>query len=154
MPRLELSQTMCGSTDEVYDLVCDMESYPQYMKNVQSVKVLERSYRKTVTAWFTEVEGSRIRWTELDEFDPEEKIIRYRLIKGDLAKFEGQWSILPEGQGSKVLLTLEFDLGIPLFSKLFHYVLVKKVHDNCQEMLDAFKKMMEDGKKNIYVDIT
>lgn len=147
MPSIKLSQVINKPIDVVYDLVCDMESYPRYIKNILSVQVLERSPGKTVTFWVTEVDGMKLTWQEVDEFFPEKWMIRCHRVKGDLERYESEWSLQACHKGTMLYLTIDFDLGIPLFTGLFQYLLVKKVTDYCHDILTRFKEIAEKDEK-------
>ncbi|MCW5867372.1 MAG: SRPBCC family protein, partial [Candidatus Eremiobacteraeota bacterium] len=90
MAYVERSIIIEGPIEQVYELAKDMEAYPNFMPDVESVKVIEREPKRTVTEWETSVDGTPILWTEEDLFDDENFVIDYRLIEGDLDKFEGQ----------------------------------------------------------------
>ena len=45
-----------------------MEGFPEFMPDVQSVKVIKREDNMTVTDWITEIDGTEIIWTEEDHF--------------------------------------------------------------------------------------
>lgn len=146
MPQIETTLLIEQRPELVYELACDMESYPLYMENVRSVTVLERALHKTLTAWDTEIDGKSFRWLEQDEFFPEELVIRYRQTKGDLAKFQGQWTFQRAPEGTLVILTVDFDLGIPMLAGLFNLILEKKVRVNCQQMLKGIKDRAESER--------
>ncbi len=147
MPYVESSIVIKGDVREIYELAKDMESYPQYMPDVESVKVLSRENNTTVTDWVTSVEGTPFLWQELDEFDDDNCRISYRLIEGDLDKFEGEWIFEPVEGGTKVTLTVDYDFGIPELTKLIGPTLQQKVKENSEMMLEAMKKRIEQNAK-------
>lgn len=150
MPRVELTETILAPLETVYDLTSNMEGYPEYMKNVISVQVLERFPGKTITYWIMEVEGMKMRWRELDEFFTEEKTIRFHLLNGDLDRLEGHWTFEDRPEGTHVIFYLDFDLGVPMLNGLFHYLLLKKVRENCQDMLLGLKEKAETKEVPLY----
>lgn len=143
MPRVECSVKIQGSAKVAYEIASDMESYPFYMENVESVQILERSENRTVTKWQTKVDGRRIGWIEEDSFDGDNLRIDYRLIKGDLRKFEGYWHFLQEGSEVRAELIVEFDLGIPVLATLINPLLKQKTYENSMAMLGAIKEQVE-----------
>jgi coenzyme Q-binding protein COQ10 len=143
MAYVERSIRICGQPSAVYELAKDMESYPDFMPDVESVKVVERSPARTVTEWETSVDGTPILWTEEDLFDDDNLVIRYRLIEGDLDKFEGEWRFLAiEGQ-TQVTLTVDYDFGIPELTAMIGPTLEQKVGENSQMMLEGMKRRIE-----------
>ncbi len=143
MPYVEESIYVEGDIDAVYAIAEDMEKYPQYMPDVESVTVLERSDNSTRTEWVTNVEGTPIIWIEVDEFDKANHIIRYRLIEGDLDKFEGEWRFERRGEGTQVTLGVDYDFGIPALTELIGPTLEVKVRENSQMMLAGMKAHIE-----------
>lgn len=145
MPKVETEILIDGPVQAAWQLACDMEKYPDYMENVEEVRVLERDNadHTTVTNWVTSVDGHKIRWVEKDYFDLEHLKISYRQISGDLKKFQGEWSFSAVGEHTRVTLDVDFEFGIPMLSKLLNPILAKKLTANCQEMLKAIKAQVE-----------
>jgi len=143
MAYVERSILIEGPIEQVYELAKDMEAYPDFMPDVESVKVVEREARRTVTEWETSVDGTPILWTEEDLFDDENFVIDYRLIEGDLDKFEGQWRFSRQGSATQVVLTVDYDFGIPELTNLIGPTLEQKVGENSEMMLQGMKRRIE-----------
>lgn len=143
MPYVECSIQIKGNPDAIYALAKDMESFPAYMPDVESVKVLETRANMTVTEWVTNVEGTPIIWTEEDHFDDGGRVITYKLIEGDLDKFEGAWTFVAADGGTLVTLGVDFDFGIPSLTELIGPTLEIKVRENSEMMLTAMKERVE-----------
>lgn len=127
----------------MYAIAKDMEAFPQFMPDVKSVKVLERGPNYTVTDWKVQIVGRQFQWQERDEFDDERYHIRYRQTGGDLKKFEGEWRFEETGDGVKITLTVDFDLGMPMLAGMINPILVKAVQMNSDKMLEAIKGRAE-----------
>jgi coenzyme Q-binding protein COQ10 len=143
MVYVERSIVIEGPIEQVYELAKDMEAYPDFMPDVESVKVIEREPKRTVTEWETSVDGTPILWTEEDLFDDENYVIDYRLIEGDLDKFEGQWRFSRQGSSTQVVLTVDYDFGIPELTNLIGPTLELKVGENSEMMLMGMKRRIE-----------
>lgn len=143
MPYVEKKIIIKGEPQQCYALASNMEDFPQFMPDVQSVKVLKREENKTTTDWVTEIDGTEIIWTEEDTFDPDNLVVAYKLIEGDLDKFEGQWLFKPVSEGTEVTLTVDFDFGIPELVHLIGDILIIKVGENSEMMLNGLKKQIE-----------
>ena len=143
MPYVEKKIIIKGEPKQCYALASNMEDFPQFMPDVQSVKVLKREENKTTTDWVTEIDGTEIIWTEEDTFDPDNLVVAYKLIEGDLDKFEGQWLFKPVSEGTEVTLTVDFDFGIPELVHLIGDILIIKVGENSEMMLNGLKKQIE-----------
>lgn len=143
MSFVEVSILVNSSPQAVYDLAKEMERYPDFMPDVESITVVERGADRTVTEWVTNVEGIPICWKEEDIFDDAATTISYRLIEGDLDKFEGAWTFEPKDGGTRVTLTVDFDFGMPTLADLLGPILKVKVEENSEMMLAGMKKEIE-----------
>jgi ribosome-associated toxin RatA of RatAB toxin-antitoxin module len=143
VPYVEASININTSPETAYDLAKDMESYPKFMESVEKVETLERGSDYTITKWHTKLQGRPVVWTERDVFDDVAKKINYTLVKGDLKKFQGAWTFQQVGTGTLVKLTVDFELGIPMFASLLNPIAVMTVKQNCESMLKAMKKQLE-----------
>jgi len=144
MSYVESSVNIQGKREDVYILAKNMERFSEYMPDVKEVKVVKRSDNSTVTEWETLVEDIPICWKEVDEFDDNNLRIKYKLIEGDLDKFEGEWIFENIGNETKVTLTVDFDFGMPTLADLIGPVLEMKVKENSMMMLEAMKKKIEE----------
>lgn len=143
MPCVEVSISVNCTRDKIYPILKDMEKYPEFMADLVSVEVLERTGNTTVSKWVSNVDGRIIKWTELDTFDDENMYISYSQIEGDLKKFEGEWVLTPTVDGTDIKLTVDFEFGIPMISGLLNPILKKKVRENSMNMLKAVKEKVE-----------
>src|SRR6202022_36941 len=113
MPFVETSIEIAAPREKIYQLAKDMERYPEFMPDVKTVKVLSRNGNTTTTRWKTLVEEAPIEWTEVDVFDDTNTRIDYKLIEGDLDKFEGAWTFVERDGVTKVVLGATSVLGVP-----------------------------------------
>ncbi len=143
MPYLEASIVVDAPARDVYELAKDQERFPQFMPDVESVTIVERLADRVITRWKTLVEEAPIEWTEEDLFDDANARIDYKLLEGDLDKFEGSWTFV-EGDGrTHVTLTVDYDFGVPTLAELIGPTLHKKVRENSDMMLAALKREAE-----------
>ncbi|AIF51587.1 type II toxin-antitoxin system RatA family toxin [Pelosinus sp. UFO1] len=143
MPYVEVMISVSCDRAKIYPILKDMEKYPDFMNDLVSVEVLERTGNTTVTKWVSNVDGRVIKWTELDTFDDENMHISYKQVEGDLKKMEGEWLLTPNSEGTEIKLTVDFEFGIPMISGLLNPILKKKVRDNSINMLKAVKEKVE-----------
>ena len=144
MGYVERNIVIGGPVEAVYELAKDMEGYPDFLPDVESVTVVSREGNTTITEWETSVDGTPILWTEKDVFDDKTHIITYQLIEGDLEKFEGKWSFQSKDGGTEVTLTVDYDFGIPELTNLIGPTLEQKVGENSEMMLQGMKKRIEE----------
>ena len=130
MPYVETKTVIKGNGKNIYEIIKDMAAYPQFMKDLVSVEILERGENTTVSHWVSNVDGRKIVWTEKDTFYPEELKITYAQTEGDLKRMEGQWLIEQQGDACEVTLAVDFEFGIPMIAGLLNPILKKKVREN------------------------
>jgi ribosome-associated toxin RatA of RatAB toxin-antitoxin module len=147
MPYVESSIEIKAARQAIYELAKDMESYSDFMPDVEYVKIIKRNGNETVTRWKTLVEEAPIEWTEVDIFDDVNTRIDYKLIEGDLDKFEGAWTFVERDGVTKVVLGVDYDFGVPTLAELIGPILQKKVEENSMMMLQALKDRCEGGRK-------
>jgi ribosome-associated toxin RatA of RatAB toxin-antitoxin module len=144
MPYVEVNTTIKGDIKRIWAIVSDMASYPQFMPNLKTVTIEERAGNTTVSKWISNVDGRIISWRERDVFFPDDYRIEYTQVSGDLKKFEGKWQLSPDGETVNVLLTVDFEFGVPMLAALLNPLLKKKVRENSEGMLAAIKKICEE----------
>ena len=143
MPAVESTIVICAPARRVYELAKDQERFPQFMPDVETVTVMERHSDHIITKWKTLVEEAPIEWIEEDRFDDERARIDYKLLEGDLDKFEGAWTFEEREGETHVVLTVEYDFGVPTLAELIGPTLQRKVKENSDMMLRALKAEAE-----------
>jgi len=143
MPYVESRIAIAASARVVYELAKDQERFPEFMPDVETVKVLERYPDRVISRWKTLVEEAPIEWTEEDRFDDGALRIDYALLEGDLDTFQGAWTFEERDGLTHVLLTVEYDFGVPTLAELIGPTLQKKVLENSEMMLNALKRQAE-----------
>ena len=143
MPYVESTIVIDAPARTVYELAKDQERFPQFMPDVETVTVLERRSGGVIARWKTLVEEAPIEWTEEDRFDDGALRIEYKLIEGDLDKFEGAWTFEHRDGRTHVVLGVDYDFGVPTLAELIGPTLEKKVRENSEMMLAALKVQAE-----------
>ena len=143
MPYVESRIAIAAPARAVYELAKDQERFPEFMPDVETVRVLERHADRVISRWKTLVEEAPIEWTEEDRFDDGALRIDYALLEGDLDTFEGAWTFEERDGLTHVLLTVEYDFGVPTLAELIGPTLQKKVLENSEMMLKALKVQAE-----------
>ena len=145
MPYVEVHKTVQAGREKVLPIIKKMEDYPLFMADLKEVTVLERGDNYTITHWVSNVDGRTIQWTERDTFFDEEWRIHYQQTEGDLKKMEGEWRLTEIDGGTDVMLTVDFEFGIPMIAGLLNPILKMKVRDNSENMLAAVKAKVEEN---------
>ncbi len=143
MPYVETSIAIAAPARVVYELAKEQERFPQFMPDVETVTILERHPDRVISHWKTLVEEAPIEWTEEDRFDDSALRIDYKLIEGDLDKFEGLWTFAECDGTTQVVLGVDYDFGVPTLAELIGPTLERKVRENSEMMLAALKNEAE-----------
>jgi ribosome-associated toxin RatA of RatAB toxin-antitoxin module len=143
MPYVESTIVIDAPAQRVYELAKDQEHFPQFMPDVETVTILQRRPDGVISRWKTLVEEAPIEWTEDDRFDDAALRIDYKLIEGDLDKFEGAWTFENRDGRTQVVLGVDFDFGVPTLAELIGPTLERKVRENSEMMLAALKRQAE-----------
>jgi coenzyme Q-binding protein COQ10 len=143
MPYVESTIVVDAPARRVYELAKDQEHFPQFMPDVETVTILERRTDGVISRWKTLVEEAPIEWTEEDHFDDAALRIDYKLLEGDLDKFEGAWTFEHRDGRTHVVLGVDYDFGVPTLAELIGPTLEKKVRENSEMMLAALKRQAE-----------
>ncbi len=146
MPKVEVSKVVAAPVEAVFSVLSDLTVCPRFMPNVRSVERLEKGEGWDVTAWVAEMQGRVFKWQERDEYDPANRRVTFRQVKGDLKRFEGEWRCEPAEGGTRVTHAVEFDIGIPALAPLLHPVAALFYRRNIEQMLDGLAEYVQSDK--------
>lgn len=136
MPSHSESRIVPYSADRMYEIVADVEMYPQFLPWCTRLRIVDRE-RDTVLRADMEVGfgGIKERYTSRVVLDPESRTIDVAQIDGPFRKLENHWRFTPLGDSCRVDFSIEFEFRNWLLnavaSAAFERVLVK--------MTDAFE---------------
>ena len=136
MATVSRSALIMHSAGQMYDLVADVESYPEFLPWCQSAQILTQE-GDIVEASLSLAKGSLgYEFATRNRMAPGESI-DMRLLKGPFSYLHGAWSFKALGdEGCKVSLDLEFELSNPLLQAtigaVFGQAMNKMVEAFCQ----------------------
>ena len=143
MAKVEASIVIHAPLAEVYALAQDVERFPGFMPDLESVVVAERRPGWTLTEWVGVVQGRKIRWVEEDEWDDVRHVCTFRQRSGDFNRYQGMWRFDPVPEGTKTSLEVDYELDIPLAGALLSNLVKVLMRKNCESMLNALKGQLE-----------
>ena len=137
MPRIERSIILDASVPKAYEVVNDVERYPEFLAGCEQVAILETSEQEDLI----QVDVSRLGFSEsfvTRNRSVTDQSIRMELSAGPLTKLSGSWSFKPIGEvGCRVELELNYELkGV---ARLASQMLEKAVDG----VVEAFQKRIE-----------
>lgn len=122
------------SPEQMFDLVVDVERYPQFLPWVTSAELHEKSDRDLLASMEMQRAGVRERFTTRNTFE-RPSTMTLRLVRGPFRLLEGRWSFTPIGDaGTRIELEMRFEFANPVVSLLFG----KAFEQSCNSLIDAF----------------
>lgn len=151
MPRVESSVLIQAPRERVLAVAQDNEKFPEFMADLKSLKVLEKSDdgKRVVSDWVGVVPkfGTTIHWVEEDVWDGAAGTCTFRQLSGDYKQWEGVWTFTPEGgDATRFTSVVEYEIEIPLVGPLIKSMIRKAVQDNSDATLRAIKERCEQGQ--------
>lgn len=147
MPQVELESIVQAPLETVYAVARDVEAFPDFMPDVKSVRILEKSDdgSRTLTEWVAYASQLKlqVKWTEEDLWDDAARTCRFRQVKGDYDQMEGLWEFLPHPEGTLFRSTLNYELRVPLLGAIVQKVVQHLVTQNLKGILDGVKARAE-----------
>jgi coenzyme Q-binding protein COQ10 len=133
-----------------FELAREVEKYPDFMPDVDEVKVLERrDDGYTRVSWVGHAKVASIdklvKWTEEEWWDKDNLTSKFELVEGDYKHYRGDWKFEKSNGGARIKLTVDFDLGLPLIGPMIVKLLDRIMQDNIDGMLKAIKERAEHG---------
>ena len=134
MRDIQRSALVPYTAEQMFALVADFETYPQFVPWVASTSILERGPNLVVGRLEMQRSGLREQFTTRTALLPP-NAITLSLIDGPFRTFEGRWGFQPlGGRGSQVSLHVQFELKNPMVGLL----LARTLEKSCSELVDAF----------------
>ena len=128
----------------MYQVVADVEKYPQFLPWVVALRVLSRRDDGLVAEMAVGYGGLRERYTSDVRLDPAARTIAVIEIEGPFKILENRWRFTPQkneegGEGCEVEFCIEFEFK----SRLLHSVAGHAFEKVLLQMTDAFEARAE-----------
>ncbi|MEV2211854.1 aromatase/cyclase [Streptomyces sp. NPDC050997] len=121
---------------DVYRRITDFRRYPELTDTVREVRVdAPLPDGSLVSDWTVAFRGGLMRWRERDTFSPETLSLTFEQLSGDFQTFEGSWRCEPRDDGTLVVFTASFDLGIPTLAEILDPVAESTLRTNIARIL-------------------
>jgi ribosome-associated toxin RatA of RatAB toxin-antitoxin module len=136
-PIMQITRTalVLFPANQMYELVEDVASYPQFLSWCVASKLIESSQDSQVASLDIAIAGIRQSFTTRNHMVPDQRIAM-ELLEGPFQQLTGEWRFEPLGStGSKILLQLDFNFSGNLLSSAFRHgfasVADRLVNDFC-----------------------
>lgn len=136
MYKVNRSALLGYSARQMYDIVVDIERYPEFLNWCSATRIVERSDGQVVASIEISFKGLHRSFTTRNTMDPG-RSVRIELVDGPFRTLNGFWKFIElDSQSSKIELDLEFD-----FSSVFVSRLVGPVFSQiANHQLEAFQR--------------
>jgi ribosome-associated toxin RatA of RatAB toxin-antitoxin module len=122
------------SPEQMFDLVIDVERYPEFLPWVAAAQLHERSGHELLASMEMQRGGVRERFTTRNRFDRPD-FMTLQLVQGPFRTLDGRWSFTPIADaGTRIELEMRFEFASPVVSLLFG----KAFEQSCGALIDAF----------------
>jgi ribosome-associated toxin RatA of RatAB toxin-antitoxin module len=119
MREMTRSALVARPPELVYQLVEDVERYPEFVPGCTEAKVLERTANEMVARLAVRRGPLRTEFTTRNRLDPG-RSMHMDLVEGPFRMLEGNWSFTPvASNGCRIELSLRFQFSNLLKSALF-----------------------------------
>ncbi len=136
MTRISRSALVSHSPQQMFELVCDVCRYPEFLPWVEAAEEYERDAERQLASLSVRIAGIRQRFTTENRLRCPEAL-DMRLVSGSFEQLTGGWRFQAIGDlGTRVSLDLSFELPNSLlllpFRRGFGKVADRMVDDFCR----------------------
>lgn len=145
MPTVETSVWINAPLERVYAIAKDNRSFPEFMKDVKSLTVIEEDGSRIVSEWVGLIPQFmlKVRWTQEDVWDDANHICTFKQVKGDYDSLSGDWKFVEENGGTRFNSVVDYEYNVPTLGPLVKKVIYGIVVKNMENVLGAIKGRAE-----------
>lgn len=134
--KIERSALVTHSALDMFQLVADVPSYPQFLSWCTATQVHEQNFEMQKASLTVVVAGIRQHFTTINTLKSGERL-EMKLLEGPFKNLLGEWSFVQLGDdGCKISLELDFEMTngpmAKMFGKGFGKIANRLVEDFCQ----------------------
>ncbi|QYZ67483.1 MAG: cyclase [Gammaproteobacteria bacterium (ex Lamellibrachia satsuma)] len=143
MPVVSKSALVHHSAEEMYRLVCDFESYPEFLPWCSASRLISRTEDQICGELEVSRLGIRQRFSTCNALVSNERM-DIQLRDGPFRKLQGGWRFIPlKTDASKVELVLDFEFSGKLidaaFGKVFNHIATTLVDSFCKRADEVYR---------------
>lgn len=141
MPDVHRFALVPHSPQQMFDLVQDVASYPNFLSWVDQASVHEQTDSLQKATLGLNLAGLRPEFTTTNRLHAP-SVVEMTLLEGPFRALAGQWRFEPMGFGTKVSLDLHFEMNQGLLSsalsRSFGKVADRMVDDFCRRAIEVY----------------
>ncbi len=136
MRCFEETRDIAVSASRMFDVVMDIEAYPDFLPWVAGARVLTRGEGELAAELTADLGGKQYRFQTVDRFVPG-KIVEIRLLQGPFRFLESLWTFEATGEDRcRVHFSIEFEFK----NMMLDLVASPLFATACKSMVHAFEK--------------
>ncbi|HMS54830.1 MAG TPA: SRPBCC family protein [Fimbriimonadaceae bacterium] len=145
MPTVETSVWINAPLERVYAIAKDNRSFPEFMKDVKSLNVIEEDGSRIVSEWVGLIPQFmlKVRWTQEDVWNDAQHVCTFKQVKGDYDSLSGDWKFVEENGGTRFDSVVDYEYNVPTLGPLVKKVIYGIVVKNMENVLGAIKSRAE-----------
>ena len=140
MPRIEFSRNVIFRPEQMLALVADMKSYPGFVPNCTGMEINRENGNTQLARMEINFGPVSQSYTSRVFIDPKELSVHSKALDGPFSYLDSKWTFVPNGQGTRVELLIDFEIANPLIAAIAEPAFAAKQ----DEIMDAF---MDEAKK-------
>jgi len=138
MPKIHQSQHNFYLPEQLYQLVNDIERYPEFLPGCSDARVLESDNNHVCAELFIQKGPLQLSFATRNHLIENQRI-EMQLLKGPFKSFHGVWHFEALDNGSMVSLEMDFELS----NRLLQMTLGPLFQKLAQDMVQVFLKRAE-----------
>jgi coenzyme Q-binding protein COQ10 len=146
MPSFETRRIVAFTPHEMFDLVADVERYPEFLPLCEGLRVLsndgEGDRRSLVAAMDVGYKGIRETFTSRVQLDRTVPSVRTDLVQGPFNRLVNKWDFTPTSNGCEVKFFIDYE-----FKSMILQMLVGAVFE---QAFGRFAEAFEERAVQIY----
>lgn len=141
MGTYQAQRTVQWTTDQTYDLVADVERYPDFLPGWHKAKIIKSDKNQTEVEQTVGLGPFSIRFVSTAIFVPHEEIM-IRSQAGPFSRLDFYWTFTPVGRGCCIKLTVN--------AKFRSYVLERTSGQFMESLVDRIIRAFERRARALY----
>lgn len=136
MPTVHQQTLVPYSAEQMYQLVCDSERYPDFLPGCEECRTISRTDEDLIAEMIIRKAGIKQRFTTHNRMDAN-RFIEIELVEGPFKFLKGYWKFEPlDEYCCQIALRLDFEFANPLVDLAFGQIFTHLT----SKLIDAFKK--------------
>ncbi len=147
MPTVETAILIDAPIERVYAIAKDNASFPEFMKDVKSLAIVESDGNRVVSDWVGVVPQFmiKVRWRQEDLWDDSSRTCSFRQVSGDYDELKGTWRFAEADGRTRFESYVEYEYNVPTLGPLVRKVIHGIVVKNLENVLASIKARAESA---------